>query len=42
VARVVGSGLMGLSASGVFEPWRPVSGPEAIEVVDALSRLDGS
>jgi hypothetical protein len=33
---------MGLAASGGFEPWRPVSGNEAIEVVDGLSRLGGS
>jgi tetratricopeptide (TPR) repeat protein len=42
VRRVLGAGLMGLAASGAFEPWRPVSGEEAIEVVDALSRLGGS
>ena len=41
VARVLGAGLMGLAPSGSFEPWRPVSGQEAIEVVDALSRLGG-
>jgi tetratricopeptide (TPR) repeat protein len=39
VRRVVGAGLMTLGTSGEFEPWQPVSGREAGEVVDALSRL---
>jgi hypothetical protein len=39
VARVLGAGLMGLAPSGGFEPWRPVSGREAIEVVDGVDRL---
>jgi tetratricopeptide (TPR) repeat protein len=42
VVRVLGAGLMSLAPSGAFEPWRPVSGQEAIEVVDGLSRLGGS
>lgn len=42
VERVLGAGLMSLSASGAFEPWRVVSGREAVEVVDALARLSGS
>jgi tetratricopeptide (TPR) repeat protein len=42
VQRVLGAGLMSLAASGAFEPWRPVTGPEAIEVVDGLSRIGGS
>jgi hypothetical protein len=42
VERVLGAGLMGLTASGGFEPWRVVTGSEAIEVVDALARLPGS
>lgn len=42
VTRVLGAGLMALAPSGAFEPWRPVSGREAIEVVDALARLAGS
>jgi hypothetical protein len=42
VERVLGAGLMTLSASGGFEPWRVVSGREAVEVVDALARLSGS
>jgi hypothetical protein len=32
---------MGLSAQGAFEPWRPVSGGEAIDVVDGVARLIG-
>jgi hypothetical protein len=39
VERALGAGLMGLGASGAFEPWRPVSGREAIEVVDGVERL---
>jgi tetratricopeptide (TPR) repeat protein len=42
VERVLGAGLMGLTAAEGFEPWRIVSGREAIEVVDALARLSGS
>ena len=42
VERVLAAGLMGLTPAGTFEPWRPVSGREAIEVVDALARLSGS
>jgi tetratricopeptide (TPR) repeat protein len=42
VARVLGAGLMSLTPSGAFEPWRPVSGREAIDVVDGLARLGGS
>jgi tetratricopeptide (TPR) repeat protein len=41
VARVLGAGLMGLTAAGAFEPWRPVTGQEAMEVVDGLARLAG-
>jgi tetratricopeptide (TPR) repeat protein len=40
--RVVGAGLMGLTPEGAFEPWRPVSGREALDVVEALARLVGS
>lgn len=39
VERALGAGVMTLSADGSFEPWRPVSGREAIEVVDAVARL---
>ncbi len=42
VERVLAAGLMGLTPAGAFEPWRPVAGREAIEVVDALARLSGS
>jgi len=42
VARVCAAGLMGLTPEGAFEPWRPVSGREAIDIVDALARLTGS
>ena len=41
VARVVGAGLMDLGPSGAFEPWRPVPGREAVDVVEALARLVG-
>jgi hypothetical protein len=41
VERVLAAGLMGLSAEGAFEPWRPVSGREAVDVVEALARLLG-
>jgi tetratricopeptide (TPR) repeat protein len=42
VERVLAAGLMGLSADGAFEPWRPVSGRETLDVVDAVARLSGS
>jgi tetratricopeptide (TPR) repeat protein len=42
VSRVLGAGLMSLTPSGAFEPWRPVSGAEAMEVVNGLARLAGS
>ena len=41
VERVLAAGLMGLSPSGGFEPWRPVSGSEAIDLVDGVARLVG-
>jgi hypothetical protein len=37
----VTAGLMDLTPAGAFEPWRPVSGREAVDVVDALTRLVG-
>jgi len=40
-ARAVGAGLMDLTASGAFEAWRPVSGRDASDVIDALARLVG-
>jgi tetratricopeptide (TPR) repeat protein len=42
VERALGAGLMGLTPAGAFEPWRPVSGSEAIEVVEAMAKLTGS
>jgi tetratricopeptide (TPR) repeat protein len=40
--RVVGVGLMGLTPEGAFEPWRPVTGQEAVEVISGVARLVGS
>jgi tetratricopeptide (TPR) repeat protein len=39
--RVVAAGLMDLTPSGAFEAWRPVSGEEAIQVIENLVRLVG-
>jgi tetratricopeptide (TPR) repeat protein len=39
--RAVAAGLMDLSAAGAFEAWRPVSGRDATDVVEALARLVG-
>jgi tetratricopeptide (TPR) repeat protein len=39
--RAVGAGLLELSPTGAFEPWRPVSGREALDVLEALVRLVG-
>jgi tetratricopeptide (TPR) repeat protein len=39
VRRAIGAGLMELGPGGEFAPWRPVSGREATEVVEKLSRL---
>jgi tetratricopeptide (TPR) repeat protein len=39
--RAVAAGLMDLSPSGAFEAWRPVSGRDALDVVEALARLVG-
>lgn len=41
VDRVLGAGVMTLGPDGAFEPWRAVSGREAIDVVDAVARLVG-
>ena len=41
VVRVVGAGLMGLTPEGAFEPWRPVSGQEAVDVIGGVARLVG-
>ena len=40
-ARVVAAGLMDLTPSGAFEAWRPVSGQEAVDVIEGLIRLVG-
>jgi len=40
-ARVVAAGLMDLSPGGAFEAWRPVSGQEAVDVIEGLIRLVG-
>jgi tetratricopeptide (TPR) repeat protein len=37
--RVLGAGVMQLTSTGAFEPWRIVSGAEAKAVVDAIARL---
>ena len=39
VARAVAVGLMDLTPTGSFEPWRPVTGPEAMAVAEALNRF---
>ena len=40
-ARVVAAGLMDLTPAGAFEAWRPVSGQEAVDVIEGLIRLVG-
>lgn len=40
--RAVAAGLMDLTSEGSFEAWRPVSGAEAIDVIEALVRLVGA
>jgi tetratricopeptide (TPR) repeat protein len=40
-SRAVGAGLMDLTPGGAFEAWRPVSGSDAGDVLDALARLVG-
>ncbi|HET8644245.1 MAG TPA: S-layer homology domain-containing protein, partial [Vicinamibacteria bacterium] len=40
-ARVVAAGLMDTTPEGAFQAWRPVSGREASDVVEALARLVG-
>ena len=37
--RAVGAGLMTLTPEGAFEPWRPVSGREALDVIEGLARM---
>jgi tetratricopeptide (TPR) repeat protein len=41
-SRAVGAGIMDLTAEGAFEPWRPVSGREATDVIEGLVRLVGN
>jgi tetratricopeptide (TPR) repeat protein len=38
-ARVVAAGLMDVTPGSAFEPWRPVSGREATDVIEGLARL---
>jgi tetratricopeptide (TPR) repeat protein len=40
-ARVVGAGLMDLTPTGAFEPWRPVTGEEAVRIIEGLVGLVG-
>jgi tetratricopeptide (TPR) repeat protein len=40
-SRVVAAGLMDLTPGGAFEAWRPVTGQEAIDVLEGLVRLVG-
>jgi hypothetical protein len=40
-ARTVAAGLMDLTPAGAFEPWRPVSGRDAQDVIEGLVRLVG-
>jgi DNA-binding transcriptional MerR regulator len=39
--RVVAAGLMDLTPTGAFEAWRPVSGEEAVQVIENLVWLVG-
>jgi tetratricopeptide (TPR) repeat protein len=39
--RVVAAGLMDVTPDGAFEAWRPVSGRDAVAVLEALARLVG-
>ncbi|MBN2371926.1 MAG: tetratricopeptide repeat protein [Vicinamibacteria bacterium] len=40
-SRAVAAGLLDLTRTGAFEPWRPVSGRDAMAVIEALARLVG-
>jgi hypothetical protein len=42
VERVLAAGLMDVTPTGAFEPWRPVTGPETIDAIEALVRLVGT
>jgi hypothetical protein len=39
--RSVAAGIMDLTPAGAFEAWRPVSGQDALDVIEALARLVG-
>ena len=39
--RAVAAGLMQVTAQGGFEPWRPVSGEQAVTIIENLARLVG-
>jgi hypothetical protein len=41
-SRAVAAGLMDVTPSGAFEAWRPVSGQQAMDVIDGLAALVGS
>jgi hypothetical protein len=41
-ARAVSEGVMDITPDGHFEPWRAVTGPEAVLIVESLARLAGS
>jgi len=41
VVRAVGAGLMDVTPTGAFEGWRPVTGQEAVAVIEALARTVG-
>ena len=39
--RVVAAGLMDLTPSGAFEAWKPVTGQEAVDIIEGLIRVVG-
>jgi Tfp pilus assembly protein PilF len=40
-SRAVAAGLMDLTSAGAFEAWRPVSGADAVAVLEGLARVVG-
>jgi tetratricopeptide (TPR) repeat protein len=40
-SRAVSAGIMDLTPTGAFESWRPLSGRDALDVIEALARLVG-
>jgi hypothetical protein len=40
-SRAVAAGVMDLTPAGAFEAWRPVTGRNALDVVEVLSRVVG-